>query len=176
MSDMFYYTADGVKVNTAAIQELTEAEYELQATNLRDEIEATRQEMAEALPGSTIYDAAKDKLDQLMQTQSQFFVQFEQMKSALSDFNELQIALQTENQGAVYDSINSTYENIKQAYEKGLIGTDDFKAFTKFADAYGRDTIEAFNEVKPKLDRYLTEDGDVGTDNFLADLKALGLA
>jgi hypothetical protein len=113
MSDMFYYTADGVKVNIAAIQELTEAEYELQATNLRDEIEATRQEMAEALPGSTIYDAAKDKLDQLMQTQSQFFVQFEQMKSALSDFNELQIALQTENQGAVYDSINSTYENIK---------------------------------------------------------------
>lgn len=174
-SDMFYATADGVKVNADALRELTEAEYELQAVDLQNEIDATREAMENA-PTNTIYDAAKEKLEQLMQTQSQFFVQYEEMQKALSDYNALQIAQSTENQGAVYDSLTSTYKSMKEAYDNGFTGTDEFKAFTKLADAYGRTTTEAYEAVAPKLERYLTEDPYAGTENFLQDLKSLGFA
>ena len=174
-SDMFYATADGVKVNADALRELTEAEYELQAVDLQNEINATREAMENA-PTNTIYDSAKEKLEQLMQTQSQFFVQYEEMQKALSDYNALQIAQSTENQGAVYDSLTSTYKSMKEAYDNGFTGTDEFKAFTKLADAYGRTTTEAYEAVAPKLERYLTEDPYAGTENFLQDLKSLGFA
>lgn len=174
-SDLFYATADGVKVNADALRELTEAEYELQAVDLQSEIDATKEAMENA-PNNTIYDAAKEKLEQLMQTQSQFFVQYEEMQKALSDYNALQIAQSTENQGAVYDSLTSTYKSMKEAYDNGFTGTDEFKAFTKLADAYGRTTTEAYEAVAPKLERYLTEDPYEGTENFLQDLKSLGFA
>jgi len=83
----------------------------------------------------------------------------------------MDLAEGTANAGANYDANYTRYKNYKEAYNKGLVGTDDFKEWTAYADEWGRSTYEAYEAAKAKLDRYFTEDGDVGTDNFLQDLK-----
>lgn len=174
-SDLFYNTADGVKANTDALQELTQAEFELQQTNLADEIDAQREAMENA-PNQTLYDAAKEKLEQLMQTQAQYFAQYEEMQKALSKNAAIGLAESTENAGANYDANYSRVQTYKDAYEKGLVGTDEFKAWTAYGDKFGRDTYEAYEGVMEKFTRYFTEDASTGIQNFLEDLQAKGLA
>jgi len=62
VSDAFYNTADGVKINTQALQELTEAEFELQAVNLKSEIDATQAALNKN-PGNS---ALQQKLESLL--------------------------------------------------------------------------------------------------------------
>jgi len=111
-----------------------------------------------------------------MQTQAQYFAQYEEMQKALSYNNAIDIAESTENKGANYDSNYSRWKNYKEAYEKGEVGTDEFKAFTAYGDTFGRNTYEAFEGVMSKFERYFTEDATVGIENFLQDLKSKGLA
>jgi len=98
------------------------------------------------------------------------------MQKALSYNNAIDIAESTENKGANYDNNYSRWKNYKEAYEKGEVGTDEFKAFTAYGDVFGRNTYEAFESVMGKFERYFTEDATVGIDNFLQDLKSKGLA
>ena len=175
VSDAFYNTADGVKVNTEALRELTEAEFDLMSTGLADEIQTLRDKM-DGTTDQTVWNSYNDQLQQLMQTQAQYFAQYEEMQNALSYNNAIDIAEGTTNKGANYDDNYSRWKNYKEAYEKGEVGTDEFKAFTAYGDAFGRNTYEAFEGVMGKFERYFTEDATVGIENFLQDLKSKGLA
>lgn len=174
VSEAFYNTADGVKVNTEALRELTQAEFDLMSTGITDEIQALQDKMKGPID-QTVWNSYNDQLQQLMQTQAQYFAQYEEMQKALSYNNAIDIAESTENKGANYDSNYSRWKNYKEAYEKGEVGTDEFKAFTAYGDAFGRNTYEAFEGVMDKFERYFTEDATVGIENFLQDLKSKGL-
>ena len=172
VSDAFYNTADGVKVNTQALQELTEAEFDLQAASITSEIERT-QAAPDQNPGDS---ALQQKLQKLMQTQAQYFAQYEEMQKALSYNNAIDLAEGTANAGANYDKNYDRVKTYKEAREKGLIGTDEFKAWTSYLDVYGRDTLDAYDAVSGKIERYFTENAQTGLTNFLTDMKALGYA
>ena len=172
VSEAFYNTADGVKVNTEALRELTEAEFDLQSASIISEIEATQAALNQN-PGDS---ALQQKLERLMQTQAQYFAQYEEMQKALSYNNAIDLAEGTENAGANYDKNYGRVKTYKEAREKGLIGTDDFKAWTSYLDVYGRDTIEAYDAISSKIDRYFTEDASQGLGNFLTDMEKLGYA
>ena len=172
LSDMFYNTADGVKVNTEAMRELTDAEFDLQAVQIQNEIDQVQQAL-DKNPGNS---ALQEKLQTLMQTQAQYFAQYEEMQKALSYNNAITVAEGTENAGANYDANYARVKTYKEAREKGLIGTDEFKAWTSYLDVYGRDTIDAYDAVSTKIDRYFTEDASEGLSNFLVDMEKLGYA
>ena len=176
VSDIFYNTADGVKVNTQALQELTEAEYDMIAANLADEIQTIKDKMSGVDEGSTVWNAYNDQLERLMQTQAQYFAQFQEMQKALSYNNAIDLAESTSNAGANYDKNYDRVKTYKEARQKGLIGTDEFKAWTAYLDVYGRDTLSAYDAVSSKIDRYFTENAQTGLTNFLNDMKALGYA
>lgn len=172
VSDAFYSTADGVKINTEALQELTKAEFELIGAPLANEI-ANVQAQLDANPGDS---ALQQKLENLMETNAKYFAQYEEMQKALSHQNRMDLAESTANAGANYDANYERSKKYKEAYEKGLTGTDDFKEFTAYADVYGRDTIEAYEAVSSKIQRYFTEDAADGLSNFLTDMEKLGYA
>ena len=111
-----------------------------------------------------------------MQTQAQYFAQYEEMQKALSYNNAITVAEGTENAGANYDANYARVKTYKEAREKGLIGTDEFKAWTSYLDVYGRDTIDAYDAISTKIDRYFTEDASEGLSNFLVDMEKLGYA
>ena len=60
-------------------------------------------------------------------------------------------------------------------YDKGLIGTDDFKMRAKYLSPTGSDDPANFIENYSKATRYLTEDSS-GVQNFLNDLERKGYA
>nr|DAT81014.1 MAG TPA: hypothetical protein [Caudoviricetes sp.] len=84
-------------------------------------------------------------------------------------------ASSTENGGATYDDMLSMYNTAKEAYEKGMVGTDDFKTTAAMFSPTGSDDYANFAENMSKIERYFTEGSD-GCVNFLNDLQALGLA
>lgn len=84
-------------------------------------------------------------------------------------------ASSTENGGATYDNMLSMYNTAKEAYEKGLVGTDDFKTTAAMFSPTGSDDYANFAENMSKIEKYFTEGSD-GCINFLNDLQALGLA
>lgn len=84
-------------------------------------------------------------------------------------------ASSTENGGATYDDMLSMYNTAKEAYEKGLVGTDDFKTTAAMFSPTGSDDYANFVENMSKIEKYFTEGSD-GCINFLNDLQALGLA
>ena len=84
-------------------------------------------------------------------------------------------ASSTENGGATYDDMLSIYNTAKEAYEKGLVGTDDFKTTAAMFSPTGSDDYANFAENMSKIEKYFTEGSD-GCINFLNDLQALGLA
>lgn len=87
-------------------------------------------------------------------------------------FNAWQEATSTENQGHKYDTMYSGFESAMNAYEQGLVGTDDFKTFASLISPTGSDDARNFAENYPKFQRYFTE-GKEGIDNFLSDITGL---
>lgn len=84
-------------------------------------------------------------------------------------------ASSTENGGATYEDMLSMYNTAKEAYNKGLVGTDDFKTVAAMFSPTGSDDYANFAENMSKIERYFT-DGSDGCINFLKDLQTLGLA
>lgn len=112
-----------------------------------------------------------------------FYTAFEKAKQAtkkqqqelLSYYSQWQRAQSTENAGDKYNNIVAGLKNAKDAYDKGLVGTDDFKSFAALISPTGSDDRANFAENYGKAVRYLTED-KTGVNNFLADLKSKGMA
>jgi len=88
----------------------------------------------------------------------------------------MDLAESTANQGAHYDANVERQKKYSEAWEGGWIGTDDFKAWTSYLDAWGRDTADAYESVSEKAARYFTENATTGLGNFLEDLRAKGYA
>lgn len=88
-------------------------------------------------------------------------------------------AFESENAGDDYVSLNDYLKKAKDLYDKGLVGTDDFKSVAE-AISYNIDSsTESFIANYNKLQRYFTEDDNgnltgQGINNFLTDLEALG--
>ena len=90
-------------------------------------------------------------------------------------FDAISAADQTENAGDDYLKGIRYLEEAKEMYDKGLIGTDDFKARAAYFSPTGSDDSVNFADNYERAKRYLTED-ESGLTNFLNDLQAKGYA
>lgn len=80
-------------------------------------------------------------------------------------------ALDKENAGAGYETAQSYLKQAKEFYDKGLVGTDEFKEMARYFSPTGATDATNFAENYAKAARYLTEDSS-GVQNFLKDLSA----
>ena len=199
VNDLFTTTSDGIKLNIDALKTFTEYQTEatdgdfekgikLQTKAIAEQAEETDKawkaiaKADDKEAARATYNAEKDKLKDArneylsyMQSQSEWQATKKQQQELLSYYSQWQRAQSTENAGDKYNNIVAGLKNAKDAYDKGLVGTDDFKSFAALISPTGSDDRANFAENYGKAVRYLTED-KTGVNNFLADLKSKGMA
>lgn len=199
VNDLFTTTSDGIKLNIDALKTFTEYQAEatdgdfekgikLQTKAIAEQAEETDKawkaiaKADDKEAARAIYNAEKDKLKDArdeylsyMQSQSEWQATKKQQQELLSYYSQWQRAQSTENAGDKYNNIVAGLKNAKDAYDKGLVSTDDFKSFAALISPTGSDDRANFAENYGKAVRYLTED-KTGVNNFLADLKSKGMA
>ena len=92
-----------------------------------------------------------------------------------TNMDAIATALESANAGADYENAITYLEKAKDLFDKGLVGTDDFKSIAAYLSPTGSDDPVNFAENYSKAARYLTEDGQ-GVQNFLKDLESKGMA
>ena len=96
-------------------------------------------------------------------------------------FAAYQAALESENAGAIYDTIRDGYKSAQELFKQGLVGTDDFKSFVdlvSFGDV--SDYSARFQELSQNIEGldYSVADffgeGSKGVSNFLKAVEQAG--
>ena len=190
VNDLFTTTSDGIKLNIDALKTFTEYQAEatdgdfekgikLQTKAIAEQAEETDKawkaiaKADDKEAARATYNAEKDKLKDArdeylsyMQSQSEWQATKKQQQELLSYYSQWQRAQSTENAGDKYNNIVAGLKNAKDAYDKGLVGTDDFKSFAALISPTGSDDRANFAENYGKAVRYLTED-KTGVDGHL---------
>lgn len=186
---LFKNTANGVKLNTKALSSLLAVQHDIKANDFTRSIEEQTKAIAEQndvvqaqTKGTDEYKTEQDKLKSmfadlsaLQQAQSQYHALYKQQQELFSDYGQWQQAQSTANAGDKYNNMVSGLKTAKEAWDKGLIGTDDFKSFAQLISPSGATDDVNFAENYAKAARYLTED-ESGVKAFLNDLSSKGLA
>ena len=116
-------------------------------------------------------DKYREKIDEISTLASQY-------DGLTSAFAQWQAALEGAEEGDNYDSLYDNLQNIKELYQKGLVGTDKFKTAAQLmtskdlSDAGIDEIVSAYQKGYPKMQRYFTE-GQKGCKNFLNDVQKL---
>lgn len=185
---LFRNTADGVKLNTKALSSLLSVQHDIKATefakDIKKQTEAIKKQndAVQEAKGTADFDTQQTKLKDMLasladmqQAQSQYHALYKQQQELFSDYGQWQQAQSTANAGDKYNNMVSGLQAAKDAWDKGLIGTDDFKSFAKLISPSGATDDVNFAENYAKAARYLTED-ESGVKAFLNDLSSKGLA
>lgn len=186
--NLFTESAKGIKVNKDALSQLLEVQHKAKSTDFSDAIDKQtkaiqdQNKAVEKAKNTESYDTEKAKLQDMFddlakirQARSQYNALYQQQQEALTDYADWVNAQSTENAGDKYTNMVTGLKNAKELYNKGLVGTDDFKSFAKMISPTGATDVTNFEENYNKAKRYLTNN-DKGVKNFLNDLKSKGLA
>lgn len=182
--NLFESTASGVHMNTQELAKMN-AQYEKHEKakyedKLKEEIKSYENicraiEEANTLSEKQALIRDRDGLAEQIQRTNELISRYEGLTNAVTKYQQ---ALEMGEEGDVYDSIVSGYENAKTLWEKGLVGTNEFKAFTQMfsnEDLTGKGVeayVNAWQAAQGKMTRWLSEGGE-GVENFLYDIRAL---
>lgn len=169
LNALFEATADGVKLNSDALEDLIDVQHQLRMNDITDQIIKQKDAMEDLTKGTDEYAQAQANLDSLEFAQSQYSAIYDQQKELFSDYNKWINAQSTANAGDQYVSMLNNLESAQEAFNQGLTGTDDFKTFAALLSPTGSDDAVNFAENIGKATRYITEDKS-GINNFLSDL------
>lgn len=184
---LFTNTANGVKVNNKALSSLISLQHKVKSKDFSDAIKNQTQAIAEQ--NEVVKNASEDNLAEeqgklqnmfgdlsaIQQARSQYNALHQEQQKLFSDYGEWVTDTSTENAGDPFLNMVSGLEQAKAAYDKGLVGTDEFKSFAKLISPTGATDAANFMENYGKAARYLTEDIS-GVQNFLSDLQTNGFA
>lgn len=183
LNSLFTNTSKGVKLNNDRLEDFLELQHQMKVSDFAqtigeqtDAVRELEQKMKTLDETSEDYadtnaqlKNAQNQLADMEQARSQYHAAYAQQMQLFSDFSEWQQATQTENAGDKYNTLYSSLEEYKEMYDKGLVGTDDFKTFAKMLSPSGATDELNFAENYAKAARYLTEDQS-GLVNFFEDL------
>lgn len=186
LSSLFVNTSDGVKLNIDALKQFSEQQNEIISNDFVKGIELQNKAIAEQekklsslTEGTDEYETAQKDLKDLeeelaskLQGSAQWNAIKKQQQELLSDYSAWTRATSSANAGDQYVNMVSGLKAAKDAFDKGLVGTDDFKTFAALISPTGSYDPANFADNYAKAARYLTEDKS-GVTNFLNDLSSL---
>lgn len=194
LDGLFYNTADGVEMNSKAVEQLIKQQHDMKVDDFTKSIKAQnkayqeQQEIIDKYKNSKKaedvekYNAALEKqksilsdLAGIQQAQSQYNAQYQQMKDMFSDYNKWVSSQSAETAGTPYNNIVTGLKQAYKDFENGLTGTESFKSFAAMISPTGATDPADFAENYAKASRYFQE-GDKGVKAFLSDLQAHDLA
>lgn len=141
-------------------------------TDLTSEQKQHIQDLIEAKQGDQI-----ETLGQIADLES---LQIE-YENTTSKYNAFMTALSSEDAGSHYDSIVSNLEKVKEAFENGDVGTDQFRAFVDYMSYADMSTssvqelVDAYDIAMKKANDFFTESNS-GKLKFLENLEKNGYA
>lgn len=183
-NELFEKTANGIHLNTKELRQL-ESEYEnqiktannLELVSLTSQYENLTEQIKncdDATKVADLYAKRQDILDQIDDTAT-LAAQYDGLTSSFKKWEEAQSLGE---EGDMYDSLQGGLEHIKELYDEGLIGTNEFRAAVQLMSNEDLSTasidelIAAYDKGYEKMTRYFTESSD-GCLNFLNDVSKL---
>lgn len=136
-------------------------------------------------------DAFTDYFQDIIDGSSSASEAIEDMSDTLvGTYDNLAAAIESANASEKFDNLKTWYESVKEMYEKGDVGTDDFQTMAQFgvgynikkrlagggyeykADAY----VEAYQQAEQILERWYGGDDEAqNTQNIIDDFVSAGL-
>lgn len=170
VDNVFDRTAKGLKINTERMKDYLEQQNEFMNSDFAQRIQDYQDQLS---AGNKDY--TQQGLENLKNLQSQYFAQYQEAAKQFSDFQAMVNADNLSTEGNEYTTAKSYLDNAKDLYDKGLVGTPQFKAAAKYFSQNGFEDADNFIENYNKLKNYYTDDAS-GPKRFLSDLEAKGLA
>jgi len=181
---LFEKTANGIHLNTKALREL-ESEYEKQTKTDIDETldslieqynDLTEQinNASDTASTAELYAKRNDILNQINDT-AELASMYDGLTSAFKRWEQAQSIGE---EGDMYDSLTGGLEHIKELYDEGLIGTNEFRAAVQLMSNEDLSTanidelIAAYENGYGVMTRYFQDSSD-GCINFLRDVQSL---
>lgn len=175
LNALFTNTAKGVKLNSKALEDLIRTQHKLKMSDFIKSMQQYKALSEDINKSQEERNQAELDLYNVQQAQAQYLAQYKQQMELFSQYNKWQMATQSENAGDKYNNLFSGLKQAKDLYDKGLVGTDEFKEFAALLSPSGATDADNFLENYNKAARYLTEDSS-GVKNFLHDLSEKGFA
>lgn len=170
VDNVFDRTAKGLKINTERMKDYLEQQNEFMNSDFAQRIQDYQDQLS---AGNKDY--TQQGLENLKNLQAQYFAQYQEAAKQFSDFQAMVNADNLSTEGNEYTTAKSYLDNAKDLYDKGLVGTPQFKAAVKYFSQNGFEDADNFIENYNKLKNYYTDDAS-GPKRFLSDLEAKGLA
>lgn len=170
VDNVFDRTAKGLKINTERMKDYLEQQNEFMNSDFAQRIQDYQDQLS---AGNKDY--TQQGLENLKNLQAQYFAQYQEAAKQFSDFQAMVNADNLSTEGNEYTTAKSYLDNAKDLYDKGLVGTPQFKAAAKYFSQNGFEDADNFIENYNKLKNYYTNDAS-GPKRFLSDLEAKGLA
>lgn len=174
-------TFSGVRLNPQVLSSLTkefkETNYEKytgQVSELEDryaELCLSIEDADNALQRNTLIEQRNSIKEQIKDAEL-LQSQYEGLTNAVNLWQQAQAR---GDEGALYDSVKSGFEEVKEMFDEGLIGDDSFQAFTQMfsnTDMSGMSSVdfaEMFQSKLPTMEAWF-EDGMAGVNNFFKDI------
>lgn len=170
VDNVFDRTAKGLKINTERMKDYLKQQNEFMNSDFAQRIQDYQDQLS---AGNKDY--TQQGLENLKNLQAQYFAQYQEAAKQFSDFQAMVNADNLSTEGNEYTTAKSYLDNAKDLYDKGLVGTPQFKAAAKYFSQNGFEDADNFIENYNKLKNYYTDDAS-GPKRFLSDLEAKGLA
>lgn len=170
VDNVFDRTAKGLKINTERMKDYLEQQNEFMNSDFAQRIQDYQDQLS---AGNKDY--TQQGLENLKNLQAQYFAQYQEAAKQFSDFQAMVNADNLSTEGNEYTTAKSYLDNAKDLYDKGLVGTPQFKTAAKYFSQNGFEDADNFIENYNKLKNYYTDDAS-GPKRFLSDLEAKGLA
>lgn len=193
-ADLFKKTANGIRLDSEELQKLN-AEYEnIKKLNMQEAL-ATLVDKYNELGVSIENSTSASERSALQVDQDSVAAQIEnistlaaQYDGLTSSYNKWLQAQQAPDKGDMYDTIRDGLEGIKEAYDDGLVGTNEFREYVDLLSGEDLSTASVDEVVKAyeNLDKtikntsysaldFLDKDGE-GIEHLLNALKEVGKA
>lgn len=188
-SGLFINTAKGVKINDRALKRLVKTQHEAVTSDLDKRIAKQTEELkkqqdilnsdesnaGQLKAAEENFKKAQENIENMKRAQAQMSAIYNEQMKQFSDFQNIQNSKNTPNAGDEYTSVMQDIKSAKEAWDKGFIGTDDFKSVAKYLSPYGFEDPVNFKENYDRISGYFTKDGS-GVLKFYDDMKKRGLA
>lgn len=182
IDSLYTRTAKGLQLNTDRLQDYMEqqndfvnSDFENKVKDQKKIVEDTFKAYQNGDKSLADYTAEQDALDELLNRRNQYFARYQDAQEQFTDFQKMINAENAANAGDEYTTAKSDLENLKDLYDKNLVGTKEFKKGAAYFSQNGFEDPENFIENYNHLKKYYTDDSS-GPQKFLEDLNKKGLA
>ena len=146
VDNVFDRTAKGLKINTERMKDYLEQQNEFMNSDFAQRIQDYQDQLS---AGNKDY--TQQGLENLKNLQAQYFAQYQEAAKQFSDFQAMVNADNLSTEGNEYTTAKSYLDNAKDLYDKGLVGTPQFKAAAKYFSQNGFEDADNFIENYNKL-------------------------